>query len=778
MLLLGGVLYVLKLRYFSQGAPYSLISQFDERSLDHLQVIYTLALWLADMASDIYVIVIYMQHGMYIFGSLLVAIWLTSGFLAFLLRRSNWKASNKPELLAAGLNHRYQPKPGLKSCLLHILQLQPFCIALDSSFHMSEEFNEEKVLTALSEGAPSSLLQIYALMVEGPKGNPAMLCGSILSSVLTVASGINNSYEVFRPPQRLQEPGKLPKALLTGYRMCDVFARLGIWALLGMAFRPSDAKRHGVQQPYLPFIIMAELVLTSVLFKYQLRLTSWWDMLKKQNFIGLIQSSLGTFWCCHQEDLQNQRRFAQTLLALRALEAIATVWFFAWMHSAGECLLADQPAVVIVALLSVFAMTITLTMALGHEISTAFFAVNLFPVIGVHGGRLEFAAIYGVVSQVQEALKDLDYDQNCTRPDRRKHNQTPYGCVDSAFCQAAEAGHIPVVQAFIEFGIPATAKWAGQTAAHSAAWEGHAGVIEALQALGVDFLQALDDEGNSPLHIATQTGQLDVVKALKKAGCDMDKENGSGLAPIHMAAYHGHLNVVKFMMEAGCNMNKALHGAVSGNQHRLVQFLIPLTDINTPGLGGAQPLNLAQVEDPNGPVTEELLKAGAVAAPQPQLVGLTALWPQRAPDGWTTWFTCGLPDLAQSSGKFYFEIQLLSEFQYPQIGWLTTDFQAADAEDFDGNGVGDDEHGWAFDGQRCKFWHDGDVDEQRRERRWLLWPGQDEVQRMKKWKVNDVLGFALDMDAGNMQLRNGQVETVTVPFSKPPGRKMQLGELI
>ena len=33
-----------------------------------------------------------------------------------------------------------------------------------------------------------------------------------------------------------------------------------------------------------------------------------------------------------------------------------------------------------------------------------------------------------------------------------------------------------------------------------------------------------------------------------------------------------------------------------------------------------------------------------------------------------------------------------------------------------------------------------------------------------KWKVNDVLGFALDLDQGTMQLHTQQGEQITMPF--------------
>ena len=85
-------------------------------------------------------------------------------------------------------------------------------------------------------------------------------------SILTVAVGINNAYELCVPESRKLENNILPPGALLCFRWCDNFSRIGAWALLGMCLRPIGAKLHGVQQPYLPLILAAELLLiTAVL---------------------------------------------------------------------------------------------------------------------------------------------------------------------------------------------------------------------------------------------------------------------------------------------------------------------------------------------------------------------------------------------------------------------------------------------------------------------------------------------------------------------------------
>ncbi|CAE7216414.1 RSPRY1 [Symbiodinium sp. CCMP2592] len=119
-----------------------------------------------------------------------------------------------------------------------------------------------------------------------------------------------------------------------------------------------------------------------------------------------------------------------------------------------------------------------------------------------------------------------------------------------------------------------------------------------------------------------------------------------------------------------------------------------------------------------------------------RLEGLTGLKPQAADFeqgrvGIDQWVTVGCPQLAQASGKLYYEMELLGDFTNPQVGWLTTSFESGDA---DSRGVGDDTHGWAFDGARKLWWHNG----------------KKKLEMAAVWERGDVLGFALDLDSGEM----------------------------
>lgn len=113
---------------------------------------------------------------------------------------------------------------------------------------------------------------------------------------------------------------------------------------------------------------------------------------------------------------------------------------------------------------------------------------------------------------------------------------------------------------------------------------------------------------------------------------------------------------------------------------------------------------------------------------------LRPLRPVKWPDA-ATWASVGVPELAKSSGRYYYELELGDEIGDPQIGWATTGFIAAE-NGRGGEGVGDDEHSWAADGVRNLSWHGGQ--EQK-----ALWS--------TLWAAGDIVGCAIDTDVGAMR---------------------------
>ena len=64
------------------------------------------------------------------------------------------------------------------------------------------------------------------------------------------------------------------------------------------------------------------------------------------------------------------------------------------------------------------------------------------------------------------------------------------------------------------------------------------------------------EKGRTPLHLAAESGHIDVVRALaEERGAIFDREYSFGLTtPLHMAAENGHADVVHVLIKefGGC----------------------------------------------------------------------------------------------------------------------------------------------------------------------------------------------------------------------------------
>ncbi|KAF1782263.1 Sde2 N-terminal domain [Phytophthora cactorum] len=92
---------------------------------------------------------------------------------------------------------------------------------------------------------------------------------------------------------------------------------------------------------------------------------------------------------------------------------------------------------------------------------------------------------------------------------------------------------------------------------------------------------------------------------------------------------------------------------------------------------------------------------------------------------------------ALTKGKWYYEVRLVTA-GVVQIGWADSTFEANSET---GDGVGDHERSWAYDGARQVKWNGG----------------KDEQYAMDdSWSKNDVVGCLLDLDEGTVSFtRNG-----------------------
>ena len=156
---------------------------------------------------------------------------------------------------------------------------------------------------------------------------------------------------------------------------------------------------------------------------------------------------------------------------------------------------------------------------------------------------------------------------------------------------AAAEGHrnsVPAIKFFLSQGIDVNATsmdW--NTALHLAADRLENGeVIRTLVAAGAN-IEARDDEGKTPIHIATAQCYDENLRVLIELGANIEARDKEGLSPLMIAAGETFRQQMKVLLAAGAN--------VHARDHR-----------------GRTPLMIAAAES-SGAVVELLLKAGADA---------------------------------------------------------------------------------------------------------------------------------------------------------------------
>ena len=86
-----------------------------------------------------------------------------------------------------------------------------------------------------------------------------------------------------------------------------------------------------------------------------------------------------------------------------------------------------------------------------------------------------------------------------------------------------------------------------RTPLHFAASGGHVSAVKALVRAGVD-IDVVDEEGCSALHLAVFRGLDKVVEQLVSAGAKVDTSDSEGETPLHTACSHGSLEMVRALL--------------------------------------------------------------------------------------------------------------------------------------------------------------------------------------------------------------------------------------
>lgn len=98
--------------------------------------------------------------------------------------------------------------------------------------------------------------------------------------------------------------------------------------------------------------------------------------------------------------------------------------------------------------------------------------------------------------------------------------------------------------------------WADEI--HEAAKQGNLEKVRSLVAADPALVAAKDKGGETPLHWAAYSGNVDVVRFLLDKGAEVDAKNVRGLTPLAFTAVQGRIEAAGLLIERGLTLTSVI----------------------------------------------------------------------------------------------------------------------------------------------------------------------------------------------------------------------------
>ncbi len=165
---------------------------------------------------------------------------------------------------------------------------------------------------------------------------------------------------------------------------------------------------------------------------------------------------------------------------------------------------------------------------------------------------LHLAAVYGYSNLVKILVEQHGVDIAC----KNLQGATAFDCVLETVTtqrETIEKKNLPAflnMLAAIEYlSTQIPVKDQGNTALHYEAMDGNISDVIGLANNYSEQITTANNIGNTPLHLASAYGHLEVVKFLISQHNNSNVKNKVGNTPVQFAAFNGHLLVVKYLVE-------------------------------------------------------------------------------------------------------------------------------------------------------------------------------------------------------------------------------------